>query len=218
MAKAKEQGSHLIVGLTGGIASGKTTVSRMLEERGIPVIDFDLIARQIVEPGKPALKEIVAYFGDRVLEKNRHLDRKCLSRIVFQDARKRKKLEKMTHPRIIEAFQKQVDRIIKEDPHTIIQVVVPLLFEADLQHLVDRILLVYVPPNIQLDRLTRRNGIRREEAERMLKAQWPIDEKQSRADLIIHNEGSMEETRKQVDDVCRTLRQIQTEKRKESTT
>lgn len=198
--------AHLIVGVTGGIASGKSTVSRMLEETGAPAVDFDVLARQVVEPGKPAFKEIIAFFGERVLQSDGRLDRKKLGGIVFADEDKRKALENMTHPRIVEAFLDQVAEIARRDPHAIIQAVVPLLFEVNLQHLVHKVLLVYIPREMQIERLMKRDGISREAAQNILKAQLPIEEKPAHADFVIHNEGTLEETRRQVEQVWEALK------------
>lgn len=199
----------MILGVTGGIGSGKSTVARMLQEFGAPGVDFDLIARQVVEPGKPAFKEIIAFFGEKVLQKEGGLDRKKLADIVFQDESERKTLEKITHPRIVGAFLDQVREITKRDPHAIIQAVIPLLFEANLRHLVHKVLLVYIPREMQIERLMKRDGICREAAENILKAQWPIDAKPGYADFVIHNEGTLEETRKQVEAVWEELKKCQ---------
>jgi len=210
----KIKGGHLILGVTGGIASGKSTVSRMLEESGAPAVDFDALARQIVEPGKPAFKEIVALFGEGVLQSDGKLDRKKLAGIVFGDERKRRALENMTHPRIVEAFLDRVDEITQRDPHAILQAVIPLLFEVDLKHLVHKVLLVYIPREMQIERLMKRDGISREAAESILKAQLPIDEKVGYSDFVIHNEGTLEETRKQVEKVWEELKK-ETESRRQ---
>jgi dephospho-CoA kinase len=209
-ARAKEtRGKALIVGVTGGIASGKSTVSKMLEALGAPIIDYDVIAREIVEPGEPAWKDIMGYFGVQVLGANRKIDREKLSDIVFRDEEKRRKLESFTHPRIIEIAAKQADKIAERNPNAVIQAVIPLLFEANLQHLVHKVLLVYIPHEMQIERLMNRDGISREAAGNILKAQWPIDEKLEYSDFVIHNEGTLEETRKQVEQVWEELRKCQ---------
>ena len=202
----------LVLGVTGGIASGKTTVANMLEELGAPIIDFDLLARQVVEPGQPAFKDIIAYFGDDVIDKNGTLDRKRLSGIVFSDPEKRKILERITHPRIFEAFLHQVREMAQKYPHGIVQAVIPLLFEADLRHLVHKVLMVYVSPDKQIERLIRRDSISHEEANRILKAQMPIDQKVAKADFVIHNEGNVDETRKAVNALWQTLKAPRKEK------
>ncbi|MBN1102613.1 MAG: dephospho-CoA kinase [Deltaproteobacteria bacterium] len=199
----------MILGVTGGIASGKSTVARMLEDSGAHAVDFDLIARQIVAPGRPAFKEIVAFFGEGVLQGGGALDRKRLAGIVFRDGRKRKILEEITHPRVVEAFLDRVGEITRGDPHAIIQAIIPLLFEANLRHLVHKVLVVYIPRVIQIERLVARDGIGREAAERILHAQWPIDEKLGCADFVIHNEGTLEETRRQTEWVWEELKNCQ---------
>jgi dephospho-CoA kinase len=213
--RARDDGTDrpLVVGVTGGIASGKTAVTRMLEEMGAPVIDFDVVAREVVEPGQPAYQDIVSCFGEQILQEDRTIDRKKLSRIVFQDAEKRKKLEGFTHPRIAMEYLRQSDEIAGRHPDAIIQVAVPLLIEANLQHLFHKILVVYVPRETQIERLTLRDGISREEAERILAAQMPIDEKLRHADFVIRNEGPLEQTRRQVEALWRTLLQLQTRPR-----
>jgi len=199
----------MLLAVTGGIATGKSTVSRILEELGAPLIDFDLLARQVVEPGKPAWKEIVDYFGKEVVQDDGRIDRKRLSEIVFQDVEKRKKLEGITHPRIFEEFYRQVNEIASKDPKAIIQAGIPLLIEFNLQHRFDKVLLVYAPQETQIDRLMKRDRISREAAKNILKAQMPIDEKLRLADFVIHNEGSLEETRKQVEAVWQELKKMQ---------
>ncbi|MBN2032115.1 MAG: dephospho-CoA kinase [Deltaproteobacteria bacterium] len=199
----------MVVGATGGIAGGKSTVVRMLQQLGASSVDFDLIARQVVEPGKPAFNEIVAFFGERILQKDGELDRKKLGAIVFHDESKRKVLEAITHPRIVAAFLDQVRRITKEIPNAIILADIPLLLEAGLRHLVHKVILVYIPREIQIERLMKRDGISLEAAQNILKAQWPIDEKLSHADFVIHNEGTPEETRRQVEELWKELKKCQ---------
>ena len=201
----------LLVGLTGGIAGGKTTVANMLMALGSPAIDFDVLARQVVEPGKPAWKEIVDYFGKQVLQKDGHLDRKILSKIVFRNMEKRKRLESFTHPHIFEEFENQVTKIADKDPDSIIQVVMPLLIESNLEYLFHRVVVVYVPEEKQIQRLVQRDRISKQEAANILRAQLPIDEKAGHADFIINNEDSVEETRRQVEDLWQTLKDLQKE-------
>jgi dephospho-CoA kinase len=163
----------------------------------------------VVEPGERAWKEIVEYFGQQVLQEDGCLDRKKLSHVVFGDMEKRKKLESLTHPRIFEEFYSQVEEIAAKDPDVIIQVGIPLLIELNLQYRFHRILLVYVPAEMQIERLIKRDGITREAAQNILKAQLPIDEKLGYADFVIHNEGTLEETRRQVENVWEELKKCQ---------
>lgn len=205
---------RLLLGLTGGIASGKSAVASMLEELGARMIDFDVLAREVVEPGKPAWKDIVGYFGEQILNDDQTLDRKKLGDIVFQDFEKRKKLESFTHASINEAFVSQVNDIAGEDPKAIIQAVIPLLFELNLQYQFHKNILVYVPPEVQVERLMKRDGITEEEANHRIQSQLPIDEKVGYADFVIHNDKSLEETRKQVEALWQELKAIQKEKEK----
>lgn len=203
----------LLLGVTGGIASGKSVVARMLEEKGAPVIDFDVLAREVVEPDKPAWKQIVAYFGEQVLQEDRTLDRKKLSGIVFSDLEKKKKLESFTHPQIGLAFVQRLNEITEQDPEAVVQVVVPLLLEVNMQHLFHKILVVYVPRHVQIERLMQRDGISREEAETIVASQLPIDEKPGYADFVIRNEGDLERTREQVDRLWQDLKRVQEQER-----
>ena len=197
---------RILLGVTGGIASGKSTVARMLEELGAPIIDFDLLSRVVVEPEKPAWQEIVSYFGEQVLLPDKTLDRKKLSEIVFRDPEKRKKLEGFTHPRIHQEFVRLVQEYTARDPEVIIQAVIPLLIEAGLQYLFHKLLLVYIPQEDQVRRLMDRDKVSRETAQSILAAQLPIDEKKAYADFIIDNSGSLEETQKQVKEVWQKLK------------
>lgn len=199
---------RILLGVTGGIASGKTTVARMLEELGAPIIDFDLLSRIVVEPGKPAWQDIVSFFGEQVLLPDQTLDRKKLSEIVFRDMEKRKKLEGFTHPRIHGEFVRLVKEHTAGNPAAIIQVVIPLLIEANLQSLFHKLLLIYIPQESQIQRVMERDGISRKMAQSILAAQLPIDEKRAYADYIIDNSGSLEETKKQVQEVWQELKEF----------
>ncbi len=201
--------NRLVVGITGGIATGKSTVSEMLKELGSPLIDFDELARRVVEPGKPAWKQIVEYFGRDVLLEDNTLNRKKLSEIVFSDLEKKKMLERFVHPRIYKEFIKEIERIVKEDPDAIIQVAVPLLIELNQQYRFHKIVVVYASRETQIKRLMKRDNISREQAENILKSQLPIEEKVGFADFVINNEGSLEETRRQVVELWEKLKEIQ---------
>lgn len=204
--------AKLLVGVTGSIATGKSTVARMLEELGSPIIDFDGLARVVVEPGKPALNDIVAFFGRQVLGDDGTLDRKKLSEIVFTDMEKRKKLESFTHPRIGEEFVALVQKYTAENPHAIIQVAVPLLIEVNMNFMFDKLILVYIPEEEQVRRLMERDGISREAALAMVRSQLSIEEKRGYCDYIIDNSGPLEETKRQVEALWEELKRIQQEK------
>jgi len=193
------------LGVTGGIASGKTTVARILEELGAKLIDFDVLSRTVVEPGKPAWRDIRAHFGEQVLLRDKTLDRKKLGKIVFGDEAKRKMLENFIHPRIYEEFHRRVREISSREPGVIIEGVVPLLFEVNLQPLFHKILLVYIPRELQIERLMKRDEISREIANQILNAQFPIEEKKKQADFIIDNSGALSETRRQAEEIWKKL-------------
>jgi dephospho-CoA kinase len=199
----------LLNGLTGGIASGKSTVAQCLKELGSAVIDFDILARQVVMPGEKAWGEIVEYFGQDILLDNREIDRKKISGIVFLDAKKRKILEGFTHPAIGEEFVKEVTRLSYSGKNTIIQVVVPLLIECSMQELFHAITLIYIPREKQVIRLAERDGITRDNAMNIISAQMPIDEKIRYADFVINNCGSIEETRVQTQGLWDKLLEMQ---------
>jgi len=205
----KGDDNRLLLGVTGSIATGKSTVAEMLEELGAPIIDFDVLSRVVVEPDKPAWKEIVAYFGKQVLQEDRTLDREKLRDIVFQDMEKRKKLESFTHPGIGEEFLKLVEKYTSETPDAIIQVVIPLLIETSMQAMFDNLLMVYVPMEEQIKRLIARDNITEELAMNIIRAQVPVEEKKGYCDLIIDNSGSIEETRKKAAALWEELKKIQ---------
>ncbi len=204
--------NRLLVGVTGGIASGKTTVSNMLKEMGAPVVDFDVIAREVVEPEKPAWNQIVEYFGEQVLQEDRNLDRKKLSDIVFRDLEKKKKLESFIHPQIHVEFVRQINEIAASDPEAIIQVVVPLLIEINMQYMFHKLLVVYIPQEELMERLAKRDNISKEEAGTILANQLPIEEKTGYADFVIDNKGTIEETSIQVEKLWEELKKNQKEK------
>ena len=202
----------LLLGVTGGIASGKSTVARMLEKLGAPMIDFDVLSRVVVEPGKPAWKEIITYFGEQILREDKTVNRRVLSEMVFRDTEKRRKLESFTHPRIYEEFARRVKQITKADPEAIIQGVVPLLIEANLQSIFHKVILVYIPAEMQIRRLMEREPISRETALQILKSQLAIEEKRKYADYIVDNSGALEETRRQVEEVWIQLKKLREER------
>ena len=211
VAKVRGDDQRLILGVTGGIATGKSTVSEVLSELGAAHIDFDVLSREVVAPGQPALGRIVEYFGKQVLDANGSLDRKKMSEIVFQDIEKRKKLESFTHPAIYEEFVRQIEAITATNPKAIIQVSVPLLIEVNMQHMFDKILVVYASAEQQVARLSKRDGISSEAAANILKSQLPIDEKLDYADYVIRNEGDLADTRRQVEDLWQQLKELQSE-------
>jgi len=191
----------LNVGLTGGIASGKSTVDAMFLARGAYLIDHDSLARRVVEKDRPAWKDIVSLFGADILFKDGSLNRVRLGEIVFSDESKRAELDRIVHPAVFREWMEAIERITRQAPHGIIISDIPLLFEAGWQDAVDVIVLVYISRDEQIRRLTERNGYTRREAEDRLIAQMPIEDKVLRSDYIINNEGPLESTRENVDRV-----------------
>jgi dephospho-CoA kinase len=187
-----------LIGLTGGIATGKTTVNRMLAARGAAVIDADELAREAVRPGEPTLERVVEHFGAGILHADGSLDRARLGAIVFADPTARRDLEAITHPRILELMQERIAAAMAGDAPLVV-VDIPLLFENGRETLFEGVLLVYAPPDIQVRRLHERNQLDETAALQRLSAQLPIDEKRARATWVIDNSGSPDATQREVD-------------------
>lgn len=194
----------MIIGLTGGIASGKSTVSSMFEELGCVIIDADKVARDVVKPGQQGLEAVTARFGPQILTPEGELDRKALGEIIFNDEEKRKELNSILHPLIRGKMQEKKEEALREKPPLIIMDI-PLLFESQLEQTVEAVIVVYVPPDQQLERLMHRDQISKEEAQRKIDSQMPIDEKKKRAHFLINNSGSLDETRLQVEAIFSNL-------------
>jgi dephospho-CoA kinase len=195
----------LNVGLTGGIATGKSTVDRMFLDKGAYLIDHDTLAHRVEEPGLPVWQSIVSFFGTEILNEDRTLNRGRLGMIVFGDESKRKRLNDIVHPAVFSEWKKEINEITRKDPRGIIISDIPLLFEVGWQDAVDVIVLIYVSRDEQIRRMTLRNGYSRREAEDRLNAQISIDEKVLNSDYIINNEGPLAKTRKDVDRVWADL-------------
>lgn len=189
----------VVVGLTGGIASGKSTVSQMLAALGAEVIDADRLAREAVLPGTTGWEEVVARFGPEVLGPGGEIDRPRLGARVFADPAARSALEAIVHPRVAAATDRRLAEIARCRPEAVVVLDVPLLFETGM-HRTGRlaaVVVVWVPEAIQLERLMARDGIGAAEARARLAAQMPIDRKKALADRVIDNSGTLEETRAQ---------------------
>jgi dephospho-CoA kinase len=186
------------LGVTGGVATGKSTVAGMLEELGASVVDFDVLSRLVVEPERPAWRAIVAYFGEEILASDQGLDRQKLRNIVFQDPQKRTALEQILHPEIWALYRQEVQRFTEKEPHAVIAAIIPLLFEGSHADTMDKTLVVYASQDIQLRRLMSRDSMTQEKALAMIQAQMPTEEKRDRADFTIDNTGTIEATRTQV--------------------
>jgi len=194
-----------VIGLTGGIATGKTTFAAALRARGVPVVDADVLARAVVEPGSPALAEIVRTFGPEVLSADGTLDRKRLGARIFADPAARRKLEGITHPAIREAMIAETVRLDAAG-HDLAFYDAPLLFEVGLDQAMDSVVVVYAPRTAQLARLSARDGVSPADAQARLAAQWPIDEKAARADFVVDNTGGTGDLAEKADRLLGALR------------
>jgi len=183
----------LIIGLTGGIASGKSTVSSMFQDFNIPVIDADQLARDVVMPGEEAYEKIVTHFGEGILNSDQTIDRKTLGHIVFANKEKREVLNQIVHPAIRKRMLDQRDAYVRKQFKCIV-LDIPLLFESRLSHYVHKTLVVYVNENIQLKRLMSRDGFSEKEAKQRIHAQLPLKEKVRQADAVIDNNGTVQQS------------------------
>ncbi len=190
----------MIIGLTGGIATGKSTVSSMLVRRGAHLVDADQIAREVVEPGSPVLSKVVERFGQAVLLGDGSLNRKQLGELIFNDSSARQDLEAILHPAIRQLIKDRMIAYDQQDPAGLTVVDIPLLYESKLDELLgfNEVLVVYIPRAVQLRRLMERDGLSENDAHRRLKAQMDIEEKKQRADVVIDNSGSLNQTEAQV--------------------
>ena len=198
----------LKVGLTGGIGSGKSTVSGILRELGARIIDADVLAREVLEPGGPAFTETIHHFGKRIVGSDGHIDRKALANIVFADPGKRKLLEGIVHPRVFEEEARITADIEASEPDAVVFFDAALLIEAGAHSRMDRVVLVWCRPETQLERLVNRCGLSDADALLRLNAQMPLEEKKRFATHIIDNDGGLEETERQVRALYRELKQI----------
>lgn len=188
-----------ILGLTGSIATGKSTVAKLFLSAGIPVVDADLGARAVVLPGAPGLADIIEHFGEAYLLSDGTLDRKRLGALIFSDREKRKELDVLLKERINDWIQAEKERYISEG-HKLIVLDIPLLYEGGYEDSCDAVMVVYVPEELQVQRLMSRNHLDTDEATRRMKSQLSIEKKKELADFVIDNSGTIEETKKQVND------------------
>lgn len=188
----------MIIGLTGGIASGKSTVSALLVSKGARLVDADVIAREVMLPGHEVLAAAVKQFGSEILSPDGTLNRGKLGDIVFQDPAALQVLNNLTHPAIRREIKERMNSMEEEDPKKLTIVDIPLLFESGLENMFHEILVVYVPREVQIARLMERNGLSLEQAEARLNAQMDIEAKRNKADYIIDNSGELAHTEQQV--------------------
>lgn len=187
----------MIIGLTGGIASGKTFVADELAKRGAALVDADLVSRQLTAPGSPVLAELAREFGSDILHEDGSLNRTLLGARVFGDAHKLERLNSITHPPIWKEIHHQLAELSRSNP--LVVLVAPLLLEHRGEQYVDQVWVVHVRPEVQLERLMRRDGLSQEQAEARRKAQMPEDERLRKAHVVIDNSGTTEETVRQID-------------------
>jgi len=196
-----------LIGLTGGIATGKSTVAAMLQQLGARIIDADALAREIVEPGKEAWQEIVSAFGREILRADQSIDREKLRKQVFEDQQARKRLESITHPRIRTLAQQRIQQLAAEGAGTIVYMA-PLLFENQAQLWLRPVILVACDLAQQKKRLRDRDKLNEEQIRQHLKAQMSLAEKKKLADFIIENNGTLEELKTKVEEIWQKIKSI----------
>jgi len=198
----------LLVGLTGGVATGKSTVARIFKQCGAVVIDADLLAREVVEPGKPAWKEIVTTFGKSVLNSDRTLNRHALGAIVFRHPAKRLVLERIIHPRVAREQKRLTRQAAQNNPKAVVIYDVPLLFEAGIDTRVDTTIVVTADRETQITRLKKRNGLSRADAIRRIKSQMPLSKKVRLADYVIDGTLPLSRLRKHIAQLLNRFRTL----------
>ncbi len=196
----------ILVGLTGGVATGKSTVAKIFKRCGAVVIDADELARRVVEPGKPAWRDIVKLFEKTVFNPDRSLDRQALGSIVFRNRAKLRQLEHIIHPRVAREQQQLVRRVAKRNPYAVVIYEVPLLFEAGVDKRVDQTIVVTADRETQISRLTKRNSLSRAEALRRIRSQMPLAKKIQQADHVLNGTLPRPSLRKQVGQLFKSLR------------
>ena len=195
-----------VIGLTGGIASGKSTVSRILKNAGAVIIDADRIARDVVKKGLPAYREIIDTFDDKVLAPDGEIDRSVLGDIIFNDRQQKQLLNRIVHPYVSAETNLQLKQIEKNNPNTIVILDIPLLIEAQMHKDFSEVIVVYAPEHTQIERLMQRDGISKADALARIRSQMPIEEKKDLATIVIDNSGTRENTRKQTLDIFQRLK------------
>lgn len=187
----------MIIGLTGSIASGKSTVAKMMTALGLPIVDADVVARVVVEPGTETLKAIAENFGEDILLEDGHLNRAKMGDLIFHEPAKRKILNDIMHPAIRAEMLRQRDALVAAgEKHVVMDI--PLLFESKLQHFVERILVVSIKEDVQLRRLMERNALSKEDALARIRSQLPVSEKEKGAHAVIYNNEKLEQTEEQL--------------------
>ena len=195
----------MLIGLTGGIASGKSIVAEIFQSLGAHIIDADRIGREIMIPGTDAYERVINAFGRGILKDTLTIDRKILGGIVFENPEKLRLLNECTHPFIFREMARQVEKIRENNPDALIIVDVPLLIETNIQNIFDKIIVVYSDETAQMKRLNERDGLSDTEARKRISSQMPLKEKIKYADFVIYNDEGLENTRKQVEEIYKKL-------------
>lgn len=198
----------ILIGLTGSVATGKSTVAKMFKKCGAIVIDADELAREVVQPGKPAWREIVRTFGRRILNLDRTIDRHALGAIVFHDKKKLRHLERIIHPRVAREQIRLTKQATKNNPKAVVIYDVPLLFEAGIDKRVDKTVVVAATRETQIMRLKNRNGLTRAEALRRIRSQMPLAMKRLRADYILDGTKNRESLSRDISRLFEDLRSL----------
>ncbi len=198
----------LKVGLTGGIASGKSTVSETFARLGAKVLDADEVAREVVLPGKPAWTKLRQAFAQEFFHSDGRVKRSKLRKLVFADSDKLSQLNTIVHPEVMKEINRRSEQLFTTVQDAVFLVDVPLLLEVGMAHRFDKVVVVYVSESVQIKRLMQRDGISIEEARQALSAQMPLSKKVKQADYVIDNSGTLEETQAQVDKVWQELRAV----------
>lgn len=198
----------ILIGLTGGVATGKSTVAKMFKKCGAIVIDADELAREVVRPGQPAWRDIMRRFGKSVLNSDRTINRQALGQIVFRDRTKLRQLERIIHPRVAAEQKRLTRQASRKDPNAVVIYDVPLLFEAGIDKRVDKIIVVTADRESQIARLKKRNGLTKAEAFRRIKSQIPLSKKVRLADIVIDGTLSRALCRKRIQETFVILSEL----------
>ncbi len=195
----------LVLGLTGGIATGKSTADKFFEEKNIPIVDCDEIAHNIMNVNKPAWKDIKEIFGEKYLNEDQTINRKKLGKLVFNDPTKMKILNEITHPRIFQEMESQIAQY-KSEGYSLIIVDAPVLFESHSEKYYDKTLVISLPQDLQIKRLMARNNLTKEEALSRINSQMSLKEKEARATYVIENTGSVEDLYKKLNELLTKIK------------
>ena len=197
----------LVVGLTGGIVSGKSTVALMFKDLGAKIVDADKLGHSVILPHEPAWEKIVKIFGKDILQNDLTIDREKLGKIVFANQSLLKKLNDITHPEITKIIKKEIDSLKNKtyNQKKILIIDAALIYEAKIDRLMDKIIVVYIDEDEQIKRLIKRNNLSKDEALQRIKSQMPMKEKVKMADYVIDNSNSLDKTKKQVEKIWKNL-------------